>query len=101
MVQAVSLIVQQSFTMRNNEKRRLWAMFLINEALTADGQHLAVICMREDGLFEGRIYKLLAGAEDDNTPGHFGDSYELCGVTETLSRIQTIIHEELGLEQMA
>ena len=64
-------------------------MFLVEEK--RNGEHRAEIYMREDGLFEGRIY--LAEAQGDGTQQRF----EVCGVTETLPRVETIVDEELGL----
>lgn len=68
-------------------------MFLVEER--RNGQLRAEIFMRPDGLFEGRIYRqtsetaseaILAKAE-----------FEICGVTETLPRVETLVDEELGL----
>jgi hypothetical protein len=62
-------------------------MFLVEEK--RNGQRRAEIYMREDGLFEGRIY----AASPDRTD----EKFEVCGVTETLPRVETLVDEELGL----
>ena len=73
-------------------------MFPVEEAIAPDGRCLATICMREDGLFEGRLYGPERGAAGvSGPPREFGADYELCGVAATLPRIQTIVYEELGL----
>jgi hypothetical protein len=46
--------------------------------------------MRDDGLFEGRIYRSGSGKPED-------EDFEVCGLTETLPRIEAIVDEELGL----
>jgi len=52
--------------------------------------------MRPDGLFEGRIYSL-ESASGSPQPSRREAVFEVCGVTETLPRAQTIVNEELGL----
>ncbi len=59
-------------------------MFLVEEK--QNGQRRAEIYMRPDGTFEGRIYRPEAEEE-----------FEICGVTETLPRVETLVDEELGL----
>jgi len=71
-------------------------MFLIEKKLSPNGQRCAEIYMRPDGLFEGRIYSL-ESATGGPQPGRREAEFEICGVTETLPRAQTIVYEELGL----
>lgn len=59
-------------------------MFFVEER--RNGECRAEIYMRDDGLFEGRIYR--------QAPT---DEFEVCGVTETLPRVEMIVDEELGL----
>ncbi len=68
-------------------------MFLVEEK--RNGQRRAEIFMRPDGLFEGRIYRQTSepASEAIRAKGEF----EICGVTETLSRVETLVDEELGL----
>jgi hypothetical protein len=66
-------------------------MLLVEEKVSPNGQSRAEIYMRSDGLFEGRIYRLEAQIESRRS------DFEVCGVTETLPRAQTIVYEELGL----
>jgi len=72
-------------------------MFKIEELSSLDGECRAVIFMRLDGSFEGRIYrKQLCG----KTLAHQcreEEAFQVCALTETLSRARTIVHEELGL----
>ena len=63
-------------------------MFLVEEKSSADSQRIAAIYMRPDGLFEGRIFCPADGSDD---------AFEVCGVTETLPRMETIVDEALGL----
>ena len=62
-------------------------MFLVEEKKSSNAQCSAEIYMRDDGLFEGRIYR---------SDGANGD-FEVCGLTETLPRLEAIVDEELGL----
>jgi hypothetical protein len=57
-------------------------MFLVEER--RNGSRRAKIYMRPDGLFEGRIY-----------PQEVDEEFEVCGVTETLPRVETLVEEEL------
>ncbi|MGH9968840.1 MAG: hypothetical protein ACREBG_13640 [Pyrinomonadaceae bacterium] len=57
-------------------------MFLVEER--RNGDRRAEIYMRPDGLFEGRIYRQEVDLE-----------FEVCGVTETLPRVETLVDEEL------
>ena len=74
-------------------------MFLVEEKRSPNGQCSAAIYMRPDGLFEGRIYRTESDQGD-----HHGDqmtrssaSFDVCGVTETLRPLESIVDEELGL----
>ena len=71
-------------------------MLLVEEKVSPNGQSRAEIYMRSDGLFEGRIYRLKSQIESRG-PMRSGSDFEVCGVTETLPRAQTIVYEELGL----
>jgi len=63
-------------------------MFLVEEKTSASGRS-ASIYMRDDGLFEGRIYK--------TAPTNNCSDFDVCGVTETLPRLEAIVNEELDL----
>jgi hypothetical protein len=52
--------------------------------------------MRPDGLFEGRIYRPDAETADGQSMRSTSE-FEVCGVTETLPRVESIVDEELGL----
>jgi hypothetical protein len=68
-------------------------MFLVEEKKSLDARCSAEIYMRDDGLFEGRIHRMRSGKQGDGANGDF----QVCGVTETLPRIEAIVDEELGL----
>lgn len=70
-------------------------MFLIEKAVSAGQERLAMIYMRSDGLFEGHIHRKSdsAGTPVLNT---WSNDYEVCALTETLSAAKTIVYEELG-----
>ncbi len=68
-------------------------MFLVEER--RNGQRLAEILMRPDGLFEGRIYHQTSETASEVIRSNA--EFELCGVTETLSRVEILVDEELGL----
>ena len=68
-------------------------MFLVEKKVSHNGQRRAEIYMRPDGLFEGRIYRDDPGVKAQRLEAEF----EVCGVTETLPRVETIVNEELGL----
>ena len=68
-------------------------MFLVEEKTSLDAHCSAKIYMRDDGLFEGRIYRMGSGSQ----AGGANEEFEVCGLTETLPRIETIVDEELGL----
>jgi hypothetical protein len=65
-------------------------MFLVEEKKSVNGRRTAEIYMRPDGLFEGRIYQTEKLKIEP-------DRFELCGVAETLPRMEAIVDEELGL----
>lgn len=68
-------------------------MFLVEEKKSLNARCSAEIYMRDDGLFEGRIHRMESGQQTDSANRDF----EVCGVTETLPRIEAIVDEELGL----
>jgi hypothetical protein len=68
-------------------------MFLVEER--RNGQRRAEIYMRPDGLFEGRIYRQTTESADETMRAKA--EFEICGVTETLPRVETLVDEELGL----
>lgn len=68
-------------------------MFLVEER--RNGQRRAEIYMRPDGLFEGRIYR--RECEMPGQPLRASEEFDICGVTETLPRVETLVDEELGL----
>ena len=70
-------------------------MFLVEEKKSPSGRGSAEIYMRDDGLFEGRIYR--PESEASNQAQHSSVEFEVCGITETLPRIEVIVDEELGL----
>jgi hypothetical protein len=51
--------------------------------------------MRPDGLFEGRIYRQTSETAGETIRAKA--EFEICGVTETLPRVETLVDEELGL----
>ena len=63
-------------------------MFLVEEM--RNGERRAEIYMRPDGLFEGRIFP---PSSADYQP----EDFKVCGVTETLPRVESLVNEELGL----
>ena len=65
-------------------------MFLVEEKKSLNNRSSAEIYMRDDGLFEGRIHRMASGKQADG-------AFEVCGVTETLPRIEAIVDEALGL----
>jgi hypothetical protein len=69
-------------------------MFLVEEK--RNGQRSAEIYMRPDGLFEGRIYRPALEPDCGQQP-RVDNEFVVCGVTETLSRVETLVDEELGL----
>ncbi|HEY7783536.1 MAG TPA: hypothetical protein VIB00_02345 [Pyrinomonadaceae bacterium] len=69
-------------------------MFLVEEK--RNGPRRAEIYMREDGLFEGRIYRG-SGEATGARAASATEDFEICGVTETLPRVETLVDEELGL----
>jgi hypothetical protein len=107
MVNLSARYVEWVFTMRNKKERgpgrvleepsaphrKRGMMLLVEEKVSPNGQSRAEIYMRSDGLFEGRIYRL----ESQTKSLRHDSDFEVCGVTETLPRAQTIVYEELGL----
>lgn len=73
-------------------------MYLVEKVAAPNEQRLAMIYMRYDGLFEGRIYhqESPAGVACDHSE-QWGETFEVCAITETLARARTIVYEELGL----
>jgi hypothetical protein len=77
-------------------------MLLIEERKAADRESLGQIHMLEDGMFEGRIYRTEPFADPDGqqsgrqASGAAVPNYEVCALTETLPRAQTILYGELG-----
>ena len=71
-------------------------MFLVEEKMSNNGQRRAEIYMRPDGLFEGRIYRQEREADCGQSMRTIRE-FEVCGVTETLRRVETLVDEELGL----
>jgi hypothetical protein len=69
-------------------------MFLVEQK--RNGGRRAEIYMRPDGLFEGRIYRQDSDGKDGQSQTA-GAEFEVCAVTETLPRVETIVDEELGL----
>ena len=70
-------------------------MILVEEKKSPSGRGSAEIYMRDDGLFEGRIYRAAAASGNQREDASAG--FEVCGVTETLPRLEAIVDEELGL----
>ena len=68
-------------------------MFLVKER--QNGQCRAEIYMRRDGLFEGRIYRQVTETATEAIRAKA--EFEICGVAETLPRVETLVDEELGL----
>jgi hypothetical protein len=71
-------------------------MYLVEKVAAPNEQRLAMIYMRYDGLFEGRIYHPPAGVACYDSE-QWGETFEVCAITETLARARTIVYEELGL----
>ena len=71
---------------------------LIEEAVGPNGKGHALILMREDGEFEGRVLRNERATDLDH-PGWERriEDYELCVVAESLSTVKELITEELGL----
>ena len=76
-------------------------MLVIEERKAADRESLGQIHMLEDGTFEGRIYRTGPFPDPDGQQsGRQASSAaapndEVCALTETLPRAQTILYEEL------
>jgi len=73
-------------------------MFLIEERIAPNGEARVLIYMRPDGLFEGRLYQRETRHNgQERVPSRWSEKFNLCALTETLPRAQTIVYEELGL----
>jgi hypothetical protein len=75
-------------------------MQLIEEKVTTDGTRRAKIYMRDDGMFEARVYSSDGFPEPDGGQGIdivSRERYEVCALTETLIPARVILEEELGL----
>jgi hypothetical protein len=71
---------------------------VIEEAVGPNGKGHALILMREDGEFEGRVCrKERAAALEHPSWERRIEDYELCVVAESLSAVKELIDEELGL----
>ena len=71
---------------------------VIEEAVGPNGKGHAMILMRADGTFEGRVLRKEHAAELERPSWERrSEDYELCGVSETLSAVKELISEELGL----
>jgi hypothetical protein len=71
---------------------------LIEEAVGPKGRGHALILMREDGEFEGRILRKEVMTDLDHPSwDRRMEDYELCVVAESLSTVKELISEELGL----
>ncbi len=71
---------------------------LIEEAVGPNGKGHALILMREDGDFEGRVLRNERAAELDHPSwDRRMEDYELCVVAESLSVVKELVSEELGL----
>ena len=71
---------------------------LIEEAVGPNGKGHALILMREDGEFEGRVLRKERLAELNHPSWeHRIEDYELYVVAESLSTVKELISEELGL----
>ena len=68
-------------------------MFLVKER--QNGQRRAEIYMRPDGLFEGRIHRQISDTASEAIRAKV--EFEICGVAETLPRVEALVDEELGL----
>jgi hypothetical protein len=72
-------------------------MFKIEESTSPDGECRGVIFMRPDGSFEGRIYRRGVFAVTHAHQSKEDEQFQVCALTETLTRARTIVYEELGL----
>jgi hypothetical protein len=71
---------------------------LIEEAVGPNGKGHAMILMRADGMFEGRVLRKERAAElEHSCLERRIEDYEICAVSETLSPVKEMICEELGL----
>ncbi len=72
-------------------------VFFMKESLAPDRRRFAQIWMNFDGSFEGRVHTHRETCKPNGRSNCCLDQYEVCGVTETLPRIETLVDEELGL----
>ena len=72
-------------------------MFLMEEKIAPSGSCCAMIYMRPDGLFEGRIYPRGQEAVAHGAAEAGAESFEMCCIPDTLVRAQCIVYEEIGL----
>ena len=72
-------------------------LFLMKESIAPDRRRFAQIWMTFDGSFEGRIYRHREACQPNGRSTCCIDQYEVCGVTETLPRIEMLVDEELDL----
>ena len=73
-------------------------MFLIEEKLSPCGELRGMIVMKADGTFEGRLYRKVKNSDGYDHPTRlWGESFDVCALTETLEPARTILYEELGL----
>jgi hypothetical protein len=69
----------------------------MKESIAPDRRRFAQIWMTFDGSFEGRIYTHHETCQPNGQTKCCTDQYEVCGVTETLLRIEMLVNEELDL----
>ena len=75
-------------------------MFLIEERIAPSGETRVLIYMRPDGMFEGRLYQReITDNGPERAASRWSEKFNLCALTETLPRAQTIAYEELGLQE--
>ena len=72
-------------------------MFKIEELSSREGECRAVIFMRLDGSFEGRIYRQQLCGKTLALQSKEEEGFHVCALTETLARARMIVNEELSL----
>lgn len=72
-------------------------MFFMKESVALDRRRFAQIWMNFDGSLEGRIYTHSETCKPNGQSKCCIEQYEVCGVTETLRTMESLIDEELGL----
>ncbi|HKZ03634.1 MAG TPA: hypothetical protein VJ180_15430, partial [Pyrinomonadaceae bacterium] len=71
---------------------------LIQEFVGPNGRGHGMILMRADGAFEGLILRRERAAQQEHECWeHRIEDYEVCAVSETLTPVEEMITEELGL----